>query len=143
MIPERNLTYEFIEQRSMFTSTAQTGFTLVPNQRCYFGANQTLKGKRIIAIDVMSIGIQASPIPYNGVNIVFPNGLTDFVLTMVDKGGNEVVKNYPVSDLYRGNNSGKTRVFDFIPNIESSYIMSTQGGWGNWQILFNFHTVSW
>lgn len=143
MIERKFVEYEFIEMRSLFTSTAQTGGTLQPNQRCYFGPNQKLKGKRVIAIDVTSIGTQPATISYQNVPIVFPAGLADFVLTMVDKNGKEVVKSFPVSDLFQNNNNGRLRIFDIIPDIEACYVVSTSGGWGLFQILFNFYTVSW
>ncbi len=143
-IDKKYFDYQYIESRSIFTSTPQTGGTLQPNQRCYFGPGQKLKGNRVVGIDVFSIGSVVSPVIYNNVPIVSPFGLSDFVLTLVDKDGREAIKNYPVNDLFYLNNTfGNTRVFDIIPDMEACYVTSCNGGWPLFQLILNLYTVDW
>lgn len=145
-IDKKFVDYEFVEQRTCLLTGQYTGNQLVPNQRCYFGPNTKLIGKRIVGIEMLSIGQAGSPVVMNGAQILFASNFRSFVLTMLNKSKEEVVKHYPINDLYRVNNSGKTRIFN-IPDadIENSYIAATATVVFVAEVnaVLNFYTVSW
>lgn len=136
--------YEFIELRFLqLTSPLIGNAPLVANQRAYFGGNQKLQGKRIIAIDMMANS--GSNIPYQQYGAINSAALATFMMTLVDNAGNEVIKNFPLKDLHRFETFGKLRTFNAIVDIEKSYVIQTTPGLvinPALGILFNFYTVS-
>jgi len=136
--------YEFTELRFLQLTSPLTGNApLVANQRAYFGANQKLQGRRVIAIDIMANA--GSNIPYQQYGVVNSAALATFMMTLVNEAGEEVIKNFPLKDLHRFETSGKLRTFNQIVDLEKSYVIqSTPGLVINpaLGILFNFFTVS-
>jgi hypothetical protein len=134
--------FEFIEQRIVSLTGPYTGnVLLVPNQRCYFGPNTKLRGKRIVHIDVLA---NTSEFTYNDAIVGTINSLPNFTLTILNTAKEEALKDYPVTNLHRAFNFGKLPVFDIEQNIEESYIQTTDTLTlvGSRIMLFNFYTVS-
>jgi hypothetical protein len=142
-VPQRFLDYEFEEIRSVVLTGIYTGFNLVPNQRCYFGPNSQLRGKRLVAVSSNAV---VDTIVVNGADVVPLQALPNFLLTLVNKKGNQCISQWPVTDLDSFFNSGKKRIFN-VDNIdlENSYVESTTAIVfpTNYIMLFNFFTVSW
>ena len=129
--------YEFIESRLIIIGSHTAPIT--PNQRVYF--TQSLLGKRIIAIDINS---NTATFQYNGVAVLPIANLKDYMVTLVNDKEEEVIKDFPLSDLHRSETFGKIRSMNHKIDIEKSYVIYTntavvltfQSG-----ILFNFFTV--
>jgi len=140
-VDRKFLDYEFVEQIVLpVNNIFSGGGPLSPNSRCYFGPNNKLKGKRIIGITV-----PAGPdYVYNGITIIRAlTSLDDYRLTIINDKGDEQIKDFPLADLNPTRNGGKTRIFNIIPDIEKSYIVTSLGIGVGSGLVFNFYTVSW
>lgn len=132
--------YQYEESRIL--SLMVMGAPLVANQRAYFGENSKLHRKRIVAISINAP--EADNLVVDGVTTLRSTQLNLFTLTLVDESGNEVVKDFPLSDLNRVNTFGYTRVFNRKIDIEKSYVTYTLLGVSlglNLGLFFNFYTV--
>lgn len=136
--------YEYSELVFLHLGTPYTGNApLKANQRAYFGSNNKLLGKRLIALE--TVANSGSGIQYEIYGAINSAALATFMLTLVNDEGEEVIKNFPLKDLHRFETSGKIRTFNHKINIEKSYVIqSTPGLIINPAegILFQFYTVS-
>ncbi len=144
-IPDKRFfDYEFTELRLLRLTTPLTGGApLVINQRAYFGADARLQGKRITGIDVMANPNNTTF--YNDVEILQSGITQSFMLTLVTRDGEEIVKNFPCKDLHRFETFGNIRVFNCAIDIEKCYVIQTNQNFAPGRplgMLFNFYTVS-
>lgn len=137
--------YEFIEQRLIVLNNPYTGGNIYQAfTRCYFAANTKLLGKRIVGI---SIGTKEAG--YNldsNLRVVPTSDLPNMLLTMLDYSEKEKIKDFPLTELHQDFNFGKTRVFNFLADIEKSYLVSVINfnlvGVRSWCVPIIFYTTN-
>jgi len=146
-IPEKIIKHDFVEQRIISLNSPYAGNAILqPNQRLYFGPNSKLRGKRIVAINLLSLVNFTGE--YNGADIVSNTAFNLFTMTIIGSDKKEAIKDYPIFDLDTvqngGANKGKLRIFNIEHKIEESYIQSTSavGLAGNFILVFNFYTTN-
>lgn len=133
--------YQLEEQRLLNLSGPYTGGTLQPHQRCYFGPNSKLKGRRLVGVTVLA--------PENitwvidGVSVLQFGQIDGMTLTLVNRKKEEIVKDFPLRDLSKIQTLGKTRIFNLDVDLESSYVTTNNPNVaiGTLGILFNFYTI--
>lgn len=134
--------YQIEEQRLLNLSGPYTGGTLQPHQRCYFGPNTRLKGRRLVGVTVLAP--ENITWTVNNVQILQFGNIDGMTLTLVDRRKEEIIKDFPLRDLSKIQTLGKTRIFDLEIDLESSYVTTNNPNvaFGTLGILFNFYTIN-
>lgn len=153
-VPNNWLKWDLAEPRLCVLHNGQSGIPFIAvGQRYYFGSNTKLVGKRIVQIDITADEnnlIEGFPMPE--IALVSFQILKLGTLTIVDDNYVELVKDYPLADLFaRGSKPAPNnlRIFNLLlSNLEKSYVVFSTGGFapasGRFAaILFNFYTVRW
>lgn len=135
--------YDFVEARQIALATPTSSIQIPAWTRGYFGGNQTLKGKRIVGIDIKA---EATTFPYGNQSIMRVGLLQNLMLTMIDSKGKERLKDYPILTLHNIVTAGKIRLFDFVPSMEECYIIASNRitliGFPHPSVWLNFYTTN-
>lgn len=119
IIPKQLVEYDIIESR-LLTVRDSVAVVLTPLQRSYFGNNTKLLGKRIVAIDMITL---SSTTVYNGQSILAAGLYPQFTITLVDYDRKEIVKDYPIAFFGSRQNAGKLRIYNLQRiDLEASYV---------------------
>lgn len=142
LVDKRLVEYEIEEQRILNLSNVYTGGALRPHQRCYFGPNTKLKGKRLVGITVLAPQY-LQWIINNSFILQFGN-IDGLSLTLVNRKKEEIVKDFPLRDLSSVQTLGKTRIFNCEIDLESSYVTSNNPNTltADVSVIFNFYTIN-